>query len=98
VLKLADFGLARGIGVPVKSLTHEVVTLWYRPPDVLMESKNYTTSIDIWGIGCIFAEMVTKKPLIAGTSNEDQLQKIFKYLLLCFDLPNSRYFFLSGYA
>jgi cyclin-dependent kinase len=79
VLKLADFGLARGFGVPVKNYTDEVVTLWYRPPDVLMGSKTYSTSVDIWSIGCIFAEMVTKKPLFPGTSNEDQLQKIFKY-------------------
>jgi cyclin-dependent kinase len=82
VLKLADFGLARGFGVPVKNYTDEVVTLWYRPPDVLMGSKTYSTSVDIWSIGCIFAEMVTKKPLFPGTSNEDQLQKIFKYLLI----------------
>ena len=78
ILKLADFGLARGFGVPVKSYTDEVVTLWYRPPDVLMGSKSYSTSVDLWSIGCIFAEMVTKKPLFPGSSNEDQLMKIFK--------------------
>jgi len=81
VLKLADFGLARGFGVPVKNYTHEVVTLWYRPPDVLMGSKTYSTSVDIWSIGCIFAEMVTKKPLFPGSSDEDELQKIFKYFV-----------------
>jgi len=53
-LKLADFGLARGFGIPVKKLTHEVVTLWYRPPDVLLGSTTYSTPIDIWGVGCIF--------------------------------------------
>eukprot|EP00831_Metopus_contortus_P025719 TRINITY_DN2208_c0_g3_i1.p1 TRINITY_DN2208_c0_g3~~TRINITY_DN2208_c0_g3_i1.p1 ORF type:complete len:315 (-),score=65.47 TRINITY_DN2208_c0_g3_i1:68-1012(-) len=78
VMKLADFGLARGFGVPVKNYTDEVVTLWYRPPDVLMGSKTYSTSVDIWSIGCIFAEMVTKKPLFPGQSNDDQLLKIFK--------------------
>lgn len=46
-LKLADFGLARAFGIPVRSYTHEVVTLWYRPPDVLMGSRNYNTSVDI---------------------------------------------------
>jgi cyclin-dependent kinase len=51
VLKLADFGLARAFGIPVKNYTHNVVTLWYRPPDVLMESKIYSTQIDIWSIG-----------------------------------------------
>ena len=48
ILKIADFGLARGYGIPVKNYTHEVVTLWYRPPDVLLGSKNYLTTVDIW--------------------------------------------------
>jgi len=55
ILKIADFGLARGYGIPVRNYTHEVVTLWYRPPDVLLGSKNYMTTVDIWSIGCIFA-------------------------------------------
>jgi serine/threonine protein kinase len=46
-LKLADFGLARAYGIPVKCYSSEVVTLWYRPPDVLFGAKIYTTSIDI---------------------------------------------------
>ncbi|XP_053990285.1 cyclin-dependent kinase 2 homolog isoform X3 [Hylaeus volcanicus] len=54
-LKLADFGLARAFRIPVKSYSHQVVTLWYRAPDVLMESKNYSTHVDIWSVGCIFA-------------------------------------------
>ena len=53
-LKLADFGLARAFGIPVRSYTHEVVTLWYRAPDVLLASTKYSTPIDIWSIGCIF--------------------------------------------
>ncbi|KAK6588911.1 cdc2 kinase [Cryptosporidium xiaoi] len=79
-LKLADFGLARAFGIPVRSYTHEVVTLWYRAPDVLMGSKRYSTSVDIWSIGCIFAEMITGKPLFPGTSDDDQLLKIFSIL------------------
>ena len=59
-LKLADFGLARAFGIPVKNFTHEVVTLWYRAPDILLGSKNYTTSVDIWSVGCIFSEIVTR--------------------------------------
>lgn len=51
VLKLADFGLARASGIPVKGFTHEVVTLWYRPPDVLLGSQKYTSAIDIWSVG-----------------------------------------------
>jgi len=78
ILKLADFGLARAFGIPVKNFTHEVVTLWYRAPDILMGSKNYSTSVDIWSVGCIFAEMVNKKALFQGTVEEDQLMKIFK--------------------
>jgi len=79
-LKLADFGLARAFGIPVRSLTHEVVTLWYRAPDILMGSKNYSTTIDMWSVGCIFAEMITGRPLFPGTSEKDQLLKIFLLL------------------
>ncbi|CAG8452407.1 6768_t:CDS:10 [Paraglomus occultum] len=58
-LKLADFGLARAFGIPVRSYSHEVVTLWYRAPDVLMGSRQYSTSIDVWSAGCIFAVLGT---------------------------------------
>ncbi|KHJ44871.1 kinase domain protein [Trichuris suis] len=56
-LKLADFGLARAFGIPVRCYSAEVVTLWYRPPDVLFGAKIYNTSIDMWSSGCIFAGM-----------------------------------------
>ena len=66
-LKLADFGihnltadflgLARAFGIPVNTFSNEVVTLWYRAPDVLLGSRNYTTSIDLWSAGCIMAEV-----------------------------------------
>ncbi|KAJ2556414.1 cyclin-dependent kinase 5 [Coemansia sp. RSA 1933] len=79
-LKLGDFGLARAFGIPVRSYSHEVVTLWYRAPDVLMGSRQYDTSIDIWSIGCIFAEMATGRPFFAGTSIDDQLLHIFKIM------------------
>jgi cyclin-dependent kinase len=79
-LKLADFGLARAFGIPVRSYTHEVVTLWYRAPDVLMGSRKYSTPVDIWSVGCIFAEMVNGRPLFPGNTDQDQLQKIFKVL------------------
>ncbi len=55
ILKIADFGLARASGIPTKGFTHEVVTLWYRPPDVLLGSQKYSNNIDIWSVGCIFA-------------------------------------------
>lgn len=79
-LKLADFGLARAFGIPVNTFSNEVVTLWYRAPDVLLGSRTYSTSIDIWSAGCILAEMFTGRPLFAGSSNEDQLQKIFNLM------------------
>lgn len=79
-LKLADFGLARAFGIPVRSYTHEVVTLWYRAPDVLMGSRKYSTPVDIWSVGCIFAEMVTGRPLFPGNTETDQLQRIFKIM------------------
>ncbi|XP_015517394.1 cyclin-dependent kinase 5 [Neodiprion pinetum] len=80
-LKLADFGLARAFGIPVKCYSAEVVTLWYRPPDVLFGAKLYTTSIDMWSAGCIFAELANAgRPLFPGSDVEDQLKRIFKML------------------
>ena len=58
---------------------HQVVTLWYRAPDVLMGSRNYSTPVDIWSIGCIFAEMSDGSPLFPGSSEQDQLMRIFRY-------------------
>ena len=79
-LKLADFGLARAFGIPVNTFSNEVVTLWYRAPDVLLGSRTYNTSIDIWSAGCIMAEMYTGRPLFPGTRNDDQLIKIFRLM------------------
>lgn len=76
-LKLADFGLARAFGVPANTFSTEVVTLWYRAPDVLLRLKAYTTSIDMWSSGCVMAEMYTGRPLFTGSTNEDQLMQIF---------------------
>ena len=80
-LKLADFGLARAFGIPVRCYSAEVVTLWYRPPDVLFGAKLYTTSIDMWSAGCIFAELANAgRPLFPGSDVDDQLKRIFKLL------------------
>eukprot|EP01090_Pellita_catalonica_P007338 TRINITY_DN17920_c0_g1_i1.p1 TRINITY_DN17920_c0_g1~~TRINITY_DN17920_c0_g1_i1.p1 ORF type:complete len:328 (-),score=42.35 TRINITY_DN17920_c0_g1_i1:683-1666(-) len=76
VLKLADFGLARAFGVPIRTYTHEVVTQWYRAPEILMGQSRYSTPIDVWSIGCIFAEIVSKQPLFPGDSEIDQIYKI----------------------
>lgn len=80
-LKLADFGLARAFGIPLRTYTHEVVTLWYRAPEVLLGSRHYSTAIDMWSVGCIMAEMVMSgQPLFPGDSEIDQIFKIFKIL------------------
>lgn len=80
ILKIADFGLARGFGVPVTCFSNEVVTLWYRPPDVLLGATNYNTAIDMWSVGCIMAEMYVGYPIFAGKDEDDQLKRIFKAL------------------
>jgi len=80
LIKLADFGLARAAGLPVKNYTNEVVTLWYRAPDVLLGNQNYNSSIDIWSIGCIMAELVNRVPLFMGKTDADQIKKIFSVM------------------
>ncbi|OCL07700.1 cell division control protein 2 [Glonium stellatum] len=79
-LKLADFGLARAFGVPLRTYTHEVVTLWYRAPEILLGGRQYSTGVDMWSVGCIFAEMCTRKPLFPGDSEIDEIFKIFRIL------------------
>ncbi|XP_053156679.1 cyclin-dependent kinase 16 isoform X2 [Hemicordylus capensis] len=79
-LKLADFGLARAKSIPTKTYSNEVVTLWYRPPDILLGSTEYSTQIDMWGVGCIFYEMSTGRPLFPGSTVEEQLHFIFRIL------------------
>ncbi|NWV04610.1 CDK18 kinase, partial [Ptilonorhynchus violaceus] len=79
-LKLADFGLARAKSVPTKTYSNEVVTLWYRPPDVLLGSTEYSTPIDMWGVGCIQYEMVTGRPMFPGSTVKEELHLIFRLL------------------
>ncbi|KAH0569649.1 Kinase, CMGC CDK [Spironucleus salmonicida] len=79
--KLADFGLARTFGIPVRQFTHEIVTLWYRPPEILLNTRHYSTAVDVWSIGCIWCEMLCNStPLFPGDSEIDQLFKIFEVL------------------
>lgn len=80
VIKIADFGLARAFGIPVRVYTHEVITLWYRAPEILLGSARYSTPADIWSIGCMFGEMVNRRPLFHGDSEIDQLFRIFRTL------------------
>ncbi|KAI8827769.1 Pkinase-domain-containing protein, partial [Chytriomyces cf. hyalinus JEL632] len=78
VLKLADFGLARYMTIPKIEYTNRVITLWYRPPELLMGSTSYNTEIDLWSAGCIMAEMYLKKPLFPGNDEISQLDQIWK--------------------
>lgn len=80
LVKIADLGLGRVFTVPVKSYTHEVVTLWYRAPEILLGSSHYSTPVDTWSVGCIFAELCRKMPLFPGSSELQQLLHIFRLL------------------
>ncbi|VEL29008.1 unnamed protein product [Protopolystoma xenopodis] len=77
-VKLADFGLARTFSIPDRTYCHEVVTLWYRAPEIILGSNNYSDAIDIWSFGCILFEMVTGEVLFAGDSEIDQIFLIFR--------------------
>ena len=61
-----------------------MVTLWYRAPEILLGSCHYSTPVDVWSVGCIFAEMVTQRPLFPGDSEIDELFRIFRYSVCCF--------------
>ncbi|KAI0525132.1 hypothetical protein KFK09_004523 [Dendrobium nobile] len=79
ILKIADFGLANFIHPENKQpLTSRVVTLWYRPPELLLGSYDYGASVDLWSAGCVFAEMFVKKPILQGRTEVEQLHKILK--------------------
>lgn len=80
VLKIGDFGLAKFYGSPNRLYTHQVVTRWYRAPELLFGARNYATGIDIWATGCILAELLLRVPLFPGESDLDQLSKIFELL------------------
>ena len=88
ILQIADFGLARpyedeppkpghGGGEATREYTCLVVTRWYRPPELLLQLRRYTTAIDMWGVGCVFGEMFKGKPILAGNSDLNQAQLIF---------------------
>jgi len=82
ILKLADFGLARPYSIPKRGqairYTNRVVTLWYRPPELLLGAREYGPPIDVWGAGCVMAEMWTRLPIMQGKIEQDQLVKIQK--------------------
>ncbi|KAK4242399.1 hypothetical protein C8A03DRAFT_40215 [Achaetomium macrosporum] len=77
-LKIADFGMARYVGDPPPKLTQLVVTLWYRAPELLLGATRYNAAIDMWSVGCIFGELLTREPLLQGRNEVDELTKIFE--------------------
>lgn len=79
-IKIADFGLARLFGDPLKDMTALVVTLWYRAPELLLGTSIYDTAVDMWSVGCIFGELLLKEPLFQGKNETDQLARIFRLL------------------
>ncbi|KAE8707469.1 Cyclin-dependent kinase G-2 [Hibiscus syriacus] len=85
-LKICDFGMARLYGSPLKPYTTKVVTQWYRAPELLLGAKKYSTAVDMWSVGCIMAELLTKEPVFKGTNEIDQLRKIFDTL----GVPNEK--------
>ncbi|KAJ2629938.1 hypothetical protein H4R22_003020, partial [Coemansia sp. RSA 1290] len=76
-LRVADFGLARKYSSPLGHMTGLVVTLWYRAPELLMGEKEYSTAVDMWSVGCIFAELFVGQPLLQGRGEIDQINRIF---------------------
>ncbi|KAK6155058.1 hypothetical protein DH2020_009306 [Rehmannia glutinosa] len=86
ILKIADFGLANFLRPKNKQpLTSRVVTLWYRPPELLLGSTSYGEAVDLWSVGCVFAELFVGRPLLKGRTEVEQLHKIFK---LCGSPPD----------
>eukprot|EP00980_Cylindrotheca_fusiformis_P012531 scaffold3079_cov119-Cylindrotheca_fusiformis.AAC.7 len=82
VLKLADFGLSRQVFPQQRNLTANVVSLWYRAPELLMQRNysSYSFGIDMWAVGCVFAELLQGSPLIPGKDDEDQITKMMSCL------------------
>ncbi|PJF19209.1 Serine/threonine-protein kinase [Paramicrosporidium saccamoebae] len=79
-IKLADFGLARSFGYPIEPMTSQVVTRWYRPPELLYGARYYTDAVDIWAAGCIFAELMLRTPFLPAETDMGQLKVIFQAL------------------
>ncbi|KAK4765067.1 hypothetical protein SAY86_026157 [Trapa natans] len=79
-LKLADFGMARAIQIPIRAYSHEVVTLVYRAPEILLGLQNYSLPVDVWSAGCIFAELLRGELLFSGSSQISHIFGIFRWL------------------
>lgn len=80
ILKIGDFGLAKFFGSPNRVYTHQVVTRWYRCPELLFGARQYGTGVDMWAVGCMLAELLLRVPFLPGDSDLDQLSRIFQVL------------------
>jgi cyclin-dependent kinase 7 len=76
LIKLADFGLARSFADPSQRMTYNVITRWYRPPELLYGAKHYAGAVDVWSVGMVFAELIIRTPFVPGDTDLDQLDKI----------------------
>ena len=75
-IKLADFGLARSFSDPYKRMTYNVITRWYRPPELLFQARYYSGVVDVWSMGMVFAELILRAPFVPGTTDMNQLEQI----------------------
>ena len=75
-VKLADFGLARSFSDPYRPMTHQVITRWYRPPELLYGARFYSGAVDVWSMACVFAELIIRGPFMPGGSDMNQLELI----------------------
>lgn len=79
-MKICDFGTGRGLGSPDLSYQEDVTTLWYCAPEGLVQSKSYTSAVDVWSVGCILAELLNGEPLFKGRDPHEQLSVIIRTL------------------
>ena len=75
-VKLADFGLARSFSDPYRPMTCQVITRWYRPPELLMGARFYSGAVDVWSVGMVFAELILRSPFVPGSTDVHQLEMI----------------------
>ncbi|KAI9681658.1 MAG: Cyclin-Dependent Kinase 7 [Trizodia sp. TS-e1964] len=79
-IKLADFGLARSFSDPYRPMTHQVITRWYRPPELLYGARFYSGAVDVWSVGTVFAELIIRTPFLAGNTDIHQLELIAQFV------------------
>ncbi|KAI4211424.1 MAG: hypothetical protein LQ351_005850 [Letrouitia transgressa] len=79
-VKLADFGLARSFSDPYRVMTHQVITRWYRPPELLLGARHYSSTVDVWSMGTVFAELILRRPFLAGQTDVEQLELICQWI------------------